>query len=160
MRYHDQNERWPNGQPEFYIVLGGTLDTDGNAELTKKIEFPDGIWDDYDHEEDDWVLYDQQKLVDWDTDYGTRVRVRCMESDGAPDISINISGNTDIAGVNVEFSGSISNGREGGDDACGQDYVTPRFSNGEWSLIPDGSSPEFDGTSDLRWYGYGIDVTS
>lgn len=158
-RYWDQHEGWPNGEAEFYIVLGGTQDTDDHAELTKKIFLTDDVWGDS-YDEGEWVLWDQLKLIDWDTDYGTRVRIRCMESDGAPDISLLISGITEIFGVDVEFEGSIQNGREGGDDPCGQDYITPRFSNGEWSLIPDGDSPEFDGTSDLQWYGYGIDVTS
>lgn len=145
------------GPPQFYIVLAGTKDQDSNAELTKKIELSDDIWENADTGE--WMLWDNVKLVDWDTDYGTRVRIRCMESDGFPDISLSISGDTNIGGATVNYSATFANGREGGDDPCGQAYVTPRFSNGSWSLIPDGVSPEFDGTSDLQWYGYGVDVT-
>jgi len=163
LRFWDDKEGWPNGLPEFYILVDGTLDTDNFGELHKKIVLTDDIWDDY--TTGDWALWDQLTFVTWDTDYGTRVRIQCWESDGTPDISVTLSGNTDIQGfANVDFSYTFTgnDGREGGDDACGTAYVTPRLSNGAWTLIPDGNDdgdPEYDGTSILQWYGYGIDTT-
>lgn len=157
LRYHDQNEGWPNGQPEFYILLAGTDDTNSDAELTKRIEIPDGVWDNYDHQEDDWVLRDQDILLDWD-DYGDRIRIQCMESDVDWNAILTVSGETDIGGVaDVQFQADFDIGNS--DDNCANGYVIPQYSDGSWSLIPDGVSPEFDGTSDLQWYGYGIDVT-
>lgn len=158
LRYHNQHEGWPNGAPEFYILLAGTDDTNSDAELTKRIDIPNQVWDNYDHEEDNWALWDQLKLVDWDVDYGTRVRIKCMEADPEWDLNITLSGDTDIAGVsNVQFQGSFQVGNS--HEECGEDYISPRFSDGSWSKIPNGFSPEFDGTADLQWYGYGIDVT-
>lgn len=159
LRYHNQHEGWPNGAPEFYILVAGTDDTNSDAELTKRINIPNDVWDNYDHEEDNWALWDQLKLVDWDVDYGTRVRIKCMEADKDWDAVLNLSGDTDIGGhLNVQFQGEFTVGNAHED--CGLDYVTPRFSDGSWSKIPNGFSPEFDGTSDLQWYGYGVDLTS
>lgn len=163
MRTTNDHEPWHKGAPEFYLNLVGTNDTDSDAELTKTIWIDEGIWAGSDDDDNaDWRLYDPNlKLIDWDTDYGTRVRVKCMESDTDWNGSVTVSGNTDIFGVSVSFETSVEVGDS--DDNCGEDYITPRVSTGEWTYIPDGTlvgpSPEYDGTSELHWYGYGIDIT-
>lgn len=150
------------GAPEFKLLVVGTSDTDGNAELRSEFNIPEGIWAGSDDTKNaKWREYSPNlKLILWDTDYGTRVRVECWEIDGPAAFSFNVSGSTTILGVNVGFSAAFQ--REDSDDFCGRGYITPRLSTGEWTEIPNNSPRDidYDGTSDLQWYGYGRDVTT
>lgn len=170
IRYNIEHEPWPSGNPEFYILLSGTSDADEGDELDKEIHFPDYIWDNVDAGEyTEWT----QDLALWDTDWGTRVKVQCFESDADADDLFNLTGNTTATaettfaapGTDVQFTGSFQVGLDSADedDNCAQDYIPVRTSEGDWIEIPDGSGPSAnnqDGTSDLQWFGKGEDITA
>ncbi len=74
-----------------------------------------------------------------------------------------MSGSSVIQGQTVSFSATFQGDMGGDDDDCGSTNISFRFSNGTFAPIPDGpdknvSPIDFDGTSDLHWYGYGIDL--
>lgn len=94
------------------------------------------------------------QLFPWDKDYETRVRIVCMEEDAGWSATFTAGGETRIRGTTVTFSGTFA-GKDN-DNNCGEDYVTARLSRGEWSIVPNGSNPEYNGTTDLQWYGTGI----
>lgn len=153
IRALDDHEPWWKDDAEFYVMFTGTTDVNGSA-LTKTINIPN-VWTN----DTGWKVLDPAlKMFTWDTDYGTRVRVTCRERDGnSLNFNLKVAGNTELLGTTVSFEGSYT--IDDGDDPCGEDYVTPRLSNGSWTMIPDGN-PTYDGTSDLHWYGFGIQVGS
>lgn len=151
MRAWNDHEPWTRGAPEFSLFLVGT------AGLSQEINITEDTWNGSNNDENaEWNAYHpfSLKLITWDVDYGTRVRVECLERDAPESFNFQVSGNTKIEGVTVSFSGTFE--REGSDDRCGRSYVTARFSTGEWETIPNGNPPRtYDGTSDLQWKGYG-----
>lgn len=164
VQFTDDKEPWHKGDPEFYLLMSGSSDLDSDDDLHKRIEFPSSIWDGVDAFE---YTGFQTNLITWDVDWGTRVKVQCFESDADLGEFFTLSGSTDRidVGQTVEFQGefSIGDGALGDDDDnCGSDYITARTSTGSWLVIPDGPNrpgPEFDGTSILRWFGFGEDLT-
>lgn len=169
------HEPWPTGNPEFYILLAGTSDSDPADELNKKINIPGYIWDNVDEDAQDDYATHSQEIAFWTQSWGERVRVQCFESDAdiVPD-GFSLSGNTtatiegEIGPVltTITFEGDFDVGTGSGDsdDKCGTDYIPLRTpSNGEWTEIPDGpdgdSFNDFDGTSDLKWFGQGENIT-
>lgn len=159
-RFFNDHEGWGHGRPEFFLLFAGTRDTDSAAEFMIRVNIPDRTWSDGTDEWQGYKLTDPPiNTIDHDQDLGTRIQFRCMEDDGwdfAADATV--SGSTDIQGqVNVQFSGTFQVSTE--DDNCGSNTLNMQFSDGTIALIPDGPGGEpieFDGTSSLQWWGYGL----
>lgn len=155
IRYRDQNEGWPNGAPEFDIRLAGTEDEDLFAEVQGRRRVPDQVWDDV--EEDEWT-YIRLNLFDLDTDVGDRVRIQCYEDDADGDDQLTVSGTTTFSIGPVDFEATFEDVFGLGDDPCGNYELLIKTSTGEFTTMrQDESAP--DGTSELQWLTYGIDLT-
>jgi hypothetical protein len=154
MKTPNDHEPWTAGAPEFYLLLAGTHS--GGAVYEARINIPEGPWSGSDDDNNSkWRNFGSISLITWDTDLGSRIRVQCMEDDGNWNATIKLTGSTkfpDLAGLElgIEVGFSVSSD----DDNCGASYVDMRNSLGQWYLIP--SYPNYDGTSDLHWYGYGV----
>lgn len=129
-------------------------------------------WDNIDEGE---FATHSQSIALWDTSWGTRVRVQCFESDAdvvpngfslSGTTTATIEGTIGPANTSISFEGQFDVGNESDDedDDCGTDYIPVRTSEGDWIQIPDGpdgsSAHDFDGTSDLKWFGKGEDITA
>lgn len=164
LRTYNDHEPWVKGAPEYRLIIVGNSNLDSAAELRNVIVVPEGGWDGSDDAGNaQWRLFDPLPLVDWDTDYGNRVRLACVESDGGGSFTLNVSGQTTIVGATVDFSANFQFQDE--DDVCeGQFDLLVRQSTGAWTRIPDARKrdsayPEFDGPStELQWIGYGIQL--
>jgi hypothetical protein len=161
MRAINDHEPWGKGNPEFYLLLAGTLD--GGSDWGKRINITEHIWDGSDDDLNrKWRKFDPISLLTWDTDMGTRIRVQCFEDDFNFNASIKVTGSTQIVGVTVSFSADFKIGDT--DDNCGSNYIDLQNSSGAFYYIPDGKDddttnpapPYYNGTSDLHWAGFGI----
>lgn len=164
MRAINDHESWPSGDPEFYLLLAGTH-SNGVA-YTARVNIPEGPWSGpNDDDNRQWHDFGPISLITWDVDLGSRIRVQCMEEDANWNATIGVGGSTsfpDNGGNTLTFSASFQVASE--DDDCGASYIDIRNSLGAWYWIPNGvdddlinpAPPYLNGTSDLHWYGYGI----
>jgi hypothetical protein len=154
MKTPNDHEPWTAGAPEFYLLLAGIHS--GGAAYDARINIPEGPWSGSDDDNNSkWRNFGSLSLITWDTDLGSRIRVQCMEDDGNWNTTIKLTGSStfpNLAGLTLGIDVSFSVSSD--DDNCGASYVEMRNSLGDWFMIP--SYPNYDGTSDLHWYGYGV----
>jgi hypothetical protein len=150
MRTWNDHEPWWKDDPEFTIFVAGTSEMSGYTDLREHWNIPPEIWTN----DEGWkrMPFDM-RFIHWLKDYGDRVLLKCIEKDWGGSATLTLSGSTTLSGVEVGFETTF--GYTDTDDDCGAQYLVARSSSGDWGYIPDGNSPEYNGTSDLQWYGYG-----
>jgi hypothetical protein len=169
MRALDDHESWNYGAPEFYILLAGKYGT--GTDFKNRINIPEGPWDgSSDSGNARWRNFGNISLILWDVDLGTRITVQCFEDDFNWEVTQTVGGSTEFpdklepGGFPVKLNYSIAFKVGSTDDDCGSSFINMRNSQGEWYYIPNGvnddmtnPAPQYqDGTSDLKWYGYGL----
>ncbi len=150
-RTWNDHEPWYKDDAEFYLFVAGTRDTDsGDAELREEYLIPKEIWTN----DSGWkeMPYDM-RFVLWDANFGDQIRIECRERDWEGTATLTVSGTSTVQEIEVGFEAAFEIADN--DDDCGDTYITGRLSTGEWGYIPDGNNPEYNGTTDLQWYGYG-----
>lgn len=163
MKTPNDHEPWTLGAPEFRVFVAGTS-TAGATTLSHDINIPEGIWDgSSDSGNAKWREASTPiALMDIDTDYGTRVQVKCMEEDwDLPGTTqITVSGTTTLQGIPVTFSAQFTTNSSS--DDCGSYAMLLRTTSGSWTNIPTLftalTSGVWSGTSDLHWVGYGMSL--
>lgn len=156
VRFLNKHEPWPGGAPEFDIRLAGTEDLDSFAEVHPLRRIQNAVWDN--KGEGDWAEIGLN-LFDIDVDMGSRVAIQCFEDDPDDDDAYNVSGTTtfDVGPVSFEFNFEDFFGD--GDDNCGGYELLLKTSTGEYTTFRQDKDGVPDGTSDLEWLTYGIDLT-
>lgn len=161
-RTPNDHEPWHRGAPEFVLFIVGTSNTSDTAELANKLFIPESTWagsDDTKNAKWRRVGGGSLALADWDTDYGNRVKIKCMEQDGGSQTNLTINGETTIGGVGIDFSHTFQ--LNDGSDECGEFARLIRTSTGAWTSIPNAETlfraapDEYDEVSHLNWSGYG-----
>jgi len=164
MRALNDHESWPNGHPEFYLLLAGKYS--GGGDFSKRLNIPESPWDGSNSDANkQWRSWSPAiSLMTWDTDLGTRVAVQCFEDDFDWSADFTVKGSTKFPELNTELSFEIKFKIGAGDDNCASTFIDLRNTLGQWYYIPDGKNddatnpapPYWNGTTDLQWYGYGI----
>jgi hypothetical protein len=161
----NDHEPWLKGAPEFRLFFVGASDASGNASLHQRVTVPEGPWSGSDDDNNaKWRLFEPLPLVEWDTDFGNRIQVKCMEEDwditGKMDITV--SGTTTIGGASVNYSCTWKDELNKSSDDCGQYAMLVRLSTGEWTAIPDARMRNTYFVPppglDLHWVGYGMSL--
>lgn len=165
----NDHEPWDQGAPEFDLFFAGNSDSDGGAEIKNVFRVPEDPWSGSDDDNNSRPRYFGGfglTVATWDTDYGNRLLIKCMEDD--PDFweqgSVTLSGSTQFAGVGVEvsFEATWADIVGGYDDFCGENNVLLRTSSNVWTPIYRSTQDYryfWDGFNDgPRWNGFGVQV--
>lgn len=163
MRALNDHEPWINGAPEFFLLLAGKHENEQDFEL--RINIPEGPWSGSDDDNNrKWRNFGMLSLIMWDDDLGTRIKVQCYEDDGGSKLTIKVKGDTTFPLIGKTLGFEIGFEISDGDDNCGSTFINYQNTAGLKYGIPDGldndiyypDPPYFNGTSDLQWYGIGI----
>jgi hypothetical protein len=158
VRAWNDHEPWWKDDAEFSVMITGTSNTDNQAELTNNFNIPPEVWTNSGGTGSWKNLPFNLKVGLWATDFGTRVHIKCLERDGGGTYTWKVTGSTEFGAAPLQTTVGFEHGYtyKDDDDPCGEYYITLRLSDGRWTQIPNGVSPEYDGTSDLQWYGFGV----
>jgi hypothetical protein len=167
MKAPTDHEPWPKGNPEFRLRLTAT--TKDGTEYVWRHNIPESIWaGDSNTHNGHWrpVGGNGLELIMWNQDYGTNVKVGCVEIDDLDyNFSLTLSGSssfptddTNSSFTSVDFSYKFALEFDDDDDFCGESYIYPRVADStyRWTNVPGSDNNPDDGTSDLQWKGFGL----
>jgi len=158
IRALNDHEPWPLGNPEFYLLVAGKFSN--GTDFQNRINIPEHIWNGSDDQLNArWrAIPNYLSLIVWDTDLGTRLSVQCFESDVAWNATFRVSGTSQYPPANFQLTYGVDFSIGAGDDNCGSSFINLQNTLGQFYRIPDGlgTPPLIDGTSDLQWWGYGV----
>lgn len=158
VRAFNDHEPWWKDDAEFTILIAGTNDADAEAEFNTAINIPPSVWTNGGGDNSWKSLSTPIKVGWWNSNFGTQVNFRCLERDGGSTYTFKVTGSTKFGKEPLQTTVGFEHGwsYRDDDDNCGAHYMTLRRGDESWTLIPNGTSPVYEGTSDLQWYGYGV----